>query len=95
MLPVRGSSLVIGPGIVTDFLHPHISGGAGGIGHEGLGQCRIWAESGRESPISPELTGRADFEKLESGTWQFTGPCPACGGADRFRITRKPDAVFG
>jgi hypothetical protein len=52
------------------------------------GQFNAWAEIARAVPIEREIDRRG-IKLKRQGVAEFVGPCPKCGGDDRFAINTK------
>jgi hypothetical protein len=52
------------------------------------GQFEDWVERARAVPIEDEI-GRRGINLTRQGIAEFVGPCPKCGGDDRFAINTK------
>jgi hypothetical protein len=54
----------------------------------GNGQFEDWVIRARAAPIESEIDGRG-IKLTRQGIAEFVGPCPKCGGDDRFAINTK------
>lgn len=71
-------------------------------GHQALSNCRCWSERGNSSPVDGDSPIDRVLREF-NGVWRQTlegygchlpsgrhhGPCPVCGGKDRFRFDDK------
>jgi Protein of unknown function (DUF3631)/CHC2 zinc finger len=54
----------------------------------GIGQFEDWVRRARSVPIEREIDRRG-IKLTRQGNAEFVGPCPKCGGDDRFSINTK------